>query len=714
MQNVLSENPEIARKILELIPLPLFIKNSKEKLIYINKEEASFLGINLEEISSQDMIHWLKNDLSVILENKIIERVYRIKDKYFKVIKYPFTFEDESYIVGIAVDIPEVKRSLEKLIVYKHVLDNLQEGVLLAINNPEKDYPIVYVNQNFADITGYSQEEILGKNCRFLAGSSPDPEERKVIKNSLEKLIPFEGVVTNYKKNGEKFKNHFRLLPLKNPQGKVNLFLGLQKDVTQNEEILREEKVYKSLINSHQDLILKWAKNGDIIFANQVFLEFFNISKEQILKRKSPFTTLDLQLNQQTPIRKKKLKHKDHWIDWTHEAIFDENNLLVEVQSVGRDITQVIKDQESIVLNKNIYKALFENSTSFLVLIDTQGRVIECNKSSLQFGINTEDTIWESDCWNSSFENFRLFKLTLKEEVIDSGKHIKQAFYLVDLKNKIHTYDFNFTPIYSNPEVLKYVLLEGTWNEKFSPKINTSLPEFNTPEDGPWALKWIAELWNYSLRLPRRVQKTLLVLTIITASISGSVFGTSQWLKYSKDAQGLRLQKEIKNAEVFADEDPWSWAVLKLNPEVYTEERKERINRVLTTLREQTSSSRSVMRVFLPPHNRFGLLLIDNTSQGGFSPSDKIPLNLWIVDMKSPNYSTLISGFEKNEMVKRQYTLEGKGIYIVYSLAGGTTNKYYISIDYSPGILPPSKEAEEEIKKLMEIAIEKINSIMDW
>lgn len=711
MQNVLSENPEIARKILELIPLPLFIKNSKEKLIYINKEEASFLGINLEEISSQDMIHWLKNDLSVILENKIIERIYRIKDRYFKVIKYPFTFEDESYIVGIAVDIPEVKRSLENLIVYKHVLDNLQEGVLLAINNPEKDYPVVYVNQNFADITGYSQEEILGKNCRFLAGSSPDPEERKVIKNSLEKLIPFEGIVTNYKKNGEKFKNHFRLLPLKNPQGKVNLFLGLQRDVTQNEEILREEKVYKSLINSHQDLILKWAKNGDIIFANQVFLEFFNISKEQILKRKSPFTTLDLQLNQQTPIRKKKLKHKDHWIDWTHEAIFDQNNLLVEVQSIGRDITQVIKDQESIVLNKNIYKALFENSTNFLVLIDTQGRVIECNKSSSQFGINTEDTIWESDCWNSSFENFRLFKLTLKEEVIDSGKNIKQAFYLIDLENKIHTYDFNFTPIYSNPKVLKYVLLEGTWNEKFSPKLTgKSLLEFNTPEDGPWALKWIAELWNYSLGLPRRMQKIILVLAIVAGGISGTFYLN----KYNRELQDLVIQKEIENAQELVSEDPWSWAVLKLDPEVYTEERKERVNKVLTGLREQTSSSRSVMRAFLPPHNRFGLLLIDNISQGGFSPSDKIPLNLWIVDMQADNYSTLIPGFEKGQMVKRQYTIEGKGTYVVYSLSGGKTNKYYISVDYSPGITPPSKEVEEEIKKLMEIAIEKINSIMDW
>jgi PAS domain S-box-containing protein len=309
---MIYKNPEIAQKILEIVPLPLFIKDSKEELIYINQAESQLLGINLNNIPDKDRIHWLKNDLSVILENKIIERIYKFSERYYKVIKYPFEYQKETFIIGIAVDITEIQKSIERLSIFKNVLDNLQDGVILSSNNPQKDYPVIYINKNFIESTGYSKQEVIGKNCRFLAGINPDVDEREKIKDCIRQLIPFEGVVTNYRKNGEEFKNHLRILPLRDLSGQVTLFLGLQKDITENyiyrEEISKKEKLYRSIVNSRDDLIFKWRKNGDIYFVNQGFCNFFKKTMEMCIGRKSPFTILDLQISLENPIRKKRNK----------------------------------------------------------------------------------------------------------------------------------------------------------------------------------------------------------------------------------------------------------------------------------------------------------------------------------------------------------------------------------------------------------------------
>jgi len=112
------------------------------------------------------------------------------------------------------------------------ILDKCVNGVTLA--DPDlPDQPIVYANRAFEEMTGYTQAEIIGRNCRFLQGSEQDQPARRVLRDALDRHEPVEVTLRNFRKNGELFYNRLNLTPLRCPKGEVIYYLGVQYDVTQ-------------------------------------------------------------------------------------------------------------------------------------------------------------------------------------------------------------------------------------------------------------------------------------------------------------------------------------------------------------------------------------------------------------------------------------------------------------------------------------------------
>ena len=67
--------------------------------------------------------------------------------------------------------------------------------------------PLLFVNTEFCNVTGYSKEEVLGQNCRFLQGPDTEPASVAIIQHSLRQLEDCQVMITNYRKNGETFSN---------------------------------------------------------------------------------------------------------------------------------------------------------------------------------------------------------------------------------------------------------------------------------------------------------------------------------------------------------------------------------------------------------------------------------------------------------------------------------------------------------------------------
>jgi PAS domain S-box-containing protein len=115
--------------------------------------------------------------------------------------------------------------------VLSKILDSCINGVTLADPDLE-DMPIVYANKAFERMTGYTQAEIVGHNCRFLQGEDRDQEARYQLRNAIDRSEPIEVTIRNYRKDGELFYNHLMISPLFDSNGRVIYYLGVQYDVT--------------------------------------------------------------------------------------------------------------------------------------------------------------------------------------------------------------------------------------------------------------------------------------------------------------------------------------------------------------------------------------------------------------------------------------------------------------------------------------------------
>jgi PAS domain S-box-containing protein len=123
-------------------------------------------------------------------------------------------------------------------------VSNLTDAMI--VTDPRKeDNPIIFANPAFSAITGYSHDEIVGRNCRILQGADTDPQTVRQIREALQNNLPFSGVVRNYRKDGTPFWNDLRITPIFNEAGQLVNFVGLQSDITpqrQAEIALRESE----------------------------------------------------------------------------------------------------------------------------------------------------------------------------------------------------------------------------------------------------------------------------------------------------------------------------------------------------------------------------------------------------------------------------------------------------------------------------------------
>jgi PAS domain S-box-containing protein len=129
------------------------------------------------------------------------------------------------------------------------ILDECVNGITLSDPDLE-DMPIIYANKAFERLTGYSQEEIIGHNCRFLQGDDRDQPERKQIAKSLENHEGVEVTLRNYRKDGTLFYNHLKIVPLFDRKQRVLYYLGVQYDITKQVDANNKIKTLTELLNS--------------------------------------------------------------------------------------------------------------------------------------------------------------------------------------------------------------------------------------------------------------------------------------------------------------------------------------------------------------------------------------------------------------------------------------------------------------------------------
>ncbi|MBN8452957.1 PAS domain-containing protein [Accumulibacter sp.] len=115
--------------------------------------------------------------------------------------------------------------------VLTQILDACVNGITLS--DPDlPDNPIVYANKVFEEMSGYSQAEIVGRNCRFLQGEDRDQPALATIRTALARQEACIVTLRNYRRDGSLFLNRLSIRPLLDREGRVIYYLGVQYDIS--------------------------------------------------------------------------------------------------------------------------------------------------------------------------------------------------------------------------------------------------------------------------------------------------------------------------------------------------------------------------------------------------------------------------------------------------------------------------------------------------
>lgn len=103
-------------------------------------------------------------------------------------------------------------------------------------------YPMIFVNKCFTSVSGFSKEESIGRNCRFLQGPKTEPESIETIRNALTSGTTCHVKITNYRKNGETFLNLLTLKPVYDADDEFRYTIGVQFEVTTDDIVALKRK----------------------------------------------------------------------------------------------------------------------------------------------------------------------------------------------------------------------------------------------------------------------------------------------------------------------------------------------------------------------------------------------------------------------------------------------------------------------------------------
>nr|AML79333.1 putative LOV domain-containing protein [Mapania palustris] len=226
------------------------------------------------------------------------------------------------------------------------------------------DNPIIFASDSFLELTEYTREEILGRNCRFLQGPETDQGTVAKIRDAIREQRQITVQLINYTKSGKKFWNLFHLQPMRDQKGELQYFIGVQLDGSDHVEPLRNRLSERTELQSAK-LVKATAENVDeavreLPDANSRPEDLWAIHSKPVLPRPH-------KKNNSSWIAIEKITRKGEQIELKHFKPIkplgcgDTGSVhLVELQGTGELYAMKAMDK-SVMLNRNkVHRACIE------------------------------------------------------------------------------------------------------------------------------------------------------------------------------------------------------------------------------------------------------------------------------------------------------------------------------------------------------------------
>ena len=256
------------------------ILNEEGIYTYVSPTSLPILGIApetfigrspFEFIHPEDKERALENLKEVSTNQKVRVSPFRFKNEQgeWRWIETVLTnMLENPAINGIVANSRDITDKIEeenRLKLFEKIINSTSDAIMLTEAEPlDKPGPkIVFVNEAFTQMTGYSKEEVIGKNPRLLQGPKSDPMELKALGEKLRKWKSTELTVLNYKKNGDEFWVNFAVSPIADNLGWYTHWISIQRDVTEQKNHELEQNLIARIsviFNEENELEALFAK----------------------------------------------------------------------------------------------------------------------------------------------------------------------------------------------------------------------------------------------------------------------------------------------------------------------------------------------------------------------------------------------------------------------------------------------------------------------
>lgn len=263
------------------------------------------------------------------------------------------------------------------------------------------------VNPALSKIIGYSESELLDLTFQDIT----HPEDLQTDLNYINQLL--NGEISTYQMEKRYFHQEGHIVwvllsvSLVRDNAKQPLYFIAQiQDITSRKQtetkLKQSEKRYRAIVEDQTELVVRCDHHGNLIFVNDAYCRYFKQKKAEIIGKsyqplvhpedRNERSQIINSLNPENPVGcieyRVVVDDNIHWMRWSYRKIFDEEGNLVDLQSVGRDISDRVSAEQALQTRESILRSFYKSVPMMMGIVKiVNGNIIpiSCNKTAAEF-----------------------------------------------------------------------------------------------------------------------------------------------------------------------------------------------------------------------------------------------------------------------------------------------------------------------------------------
>ncbi len=389
-ENALKESENKFRNLFDFATDAIFVQSLNGRIISVNNQAGKLLGYSKDELlhlKFSDLINENIIDNTFVIYSSLKERgnyqfetQYKRKDGSFVEVEISMRLIkllDEEVVQLFVRDTSERKIAQEKI----NMLAQAVKGISECVSITNLDGKVIFVNDAFEKVYGYSKEEILGKPINIVRGSRNQENINNEIVERTDKG-GWQGELINRSKSGHEFPVYLSTSVLKNDKGVTVAHIGIASDITERkkaeEAVKQSEKRYQDLYDSAPDMYFSVSGEGIVKSVNKFGAEYLGYSLDELLgkeiwqvvhpedlllvkKRVDEIFSKKIE-NANLEFRKVRKDGSEIWVNESTRLINDDQGKPKELFIICRDITRNKEFQMALLESERKYRNLAQNA----------------------------------------------------------------------------------------------------------------------------------------------------------------------------------------------------------------------------------------------------------------------------------------------------------------------------------------------------------------